>query len=151
MAAGGPGAVPDGRWRACARCWSTCAERGLRPDEPEPPSGPAEEAIAEYASYLRSERGLAAGTIETETALIRPFLAGRVREGLQDLESLTAADVQAFILERARSLSPSRVQRTGTALRSLLRFLHLQGVTAPRWQAPCRRRRTGSCPAFPGT
>jgi integrase/recombinase XerD len=100
------------------------------PDEPEPPSGPAEEAIAGYASYLRSERGLAAATIGTETALIRPFLAGRVRKDLQDLESLTAADVQAFILERAMSLSPSRVQRTGTALRSLLRFLNLQGVTA---------------------
>ena len=100
------------------------------PDEPEPPSGPAEEAIAEYTSYLRSERGLAAATIETETTLIRPFLAARVRKGLQDLESLTAADVQAFILERARTLSSSRVQRTGTALRSLLRFLHLRGVTA---------------------
>lgn len=41
------------------------------PDEPAPSSGPAEEAIAEYASYLRSERGLAAATVERETALIR--------------------------------------------------------------------------------
>lgn len=100
------------------------------PARPARPAGPVEEAIAGYASYLRAERGLAAETVETETALIRPFLAGRVREGLQDLASLTAADVQAFILERARSVSPSRVQRTGTALRSLLRFLHLRGVVA---------------------
>ena len=100
-------------------------------EEPAPPSGPVEEAIAEYASYLRAERGLAAGTIEHETVLVRPFLAGRVREGgFKDLESLTAADVQAFVLDRARSASPARVQRTGTALRSLLRFLHLRGVTA---------------------
>ena len=99
-------------------------------EEPAPPSGPVEEAIAEYASYLRAERGLAAGTIEHETVLVRPFLAGRVREGgFKDLESLTAADVQAFVLDRARSASPARVQRTGTALRSLLRFLHLRGVT----------------------
>jgi integrase/recombinase XerD len=98
---------------------------------PASPSGPVEEAIAEYASYLRAERGLAAGTIEHETVLVRPFLAGRVREGgFKDLESLTAADVQAFVLECARSASPARVQRTGTALRSLLRFLHLRGVTA---------------------
>ena len=90
-----------------------------------------EEAIAEYTSYLRAERGLAAGTIEHETVLVRPFLAGRVREGgFKDLESLTAADVQAFVLDCARSASPARVQRTGTALRSLLRFLHLRGVTA---------------------
>jgi site-specific recombinase XerD len=100
-------------------------------EEPAPPSGPVEEAIAEYASYLRAERGLAAGTIEHETVLVRPFLAGRVREGgFKNLESLTAADVQAFVLDRARSASPARVQRTGTALRSLLRFLHLRGVTA---------------------
>ena len=99
-------------------------------EEPAPPSGPVEEAIAEYASYLRAERGLAAGTIEHETVLARPFLAGRVREGgFKDLESLTAADVQAFVLDCARSASPARVQRTGTALRSLLRFLHLRGVT----------------------
>ena len=100
-------------------------------EEPASPSGPVEEAIAEYASYLRAERGLAAGTIEHETVLVRPFLAGRVREGgFKDLESLTAADVQAFVLECARSASPARVQRIGTALRSLLRFLHLRGVTA---------------------
>ena len=99
-------------------------------EEPASPSGPVEEAIAEYASYLRAERGLAAGTIEHETVLVRPFLAGRVREGgFKDLESLTAADVQAFVLDCARSASPARVQRTGTALRSLLRFLHLRGVT----------------------
>ena len=99
-------------------------------EEPASPSGPVEEAIAGYASYLRAERGLAAGTIEHETVLVRPFLAGRVREGgFKDLESLTAADVQAFVLDRARSASPARVQRTGTALRSLLRFLHLRGVT----------------------
>jgi integrase/recombinase XerD len=100
-------------------------------EESASPSGPVEEAIAGYASYLHTERGLAAGTIEHETVLVRPFLAGRVREGgFKDLESLTAADVQAFVLDCARSASPARVQRTGTALRSLLRFLHLRGVTA---------------------
>lgn len=101
------------------------------PEKPARPSGPAEEAVAEYASYLHAERGLAAGTIEHATALVRPFLAGRIRGGgFKDLESLTAADVQAFVLDRARSASPAQVQRTATALRSLLRFLHLRGVTA---------------------
>jgi site-specific recombinase XerD len=108
-----------------------CGTGAVLAEEPAPPSGPVEEAIAEYASYLRAERGLAAGTIEHETVLVRAFLAGRVREGgFKDLESLTAADVQAFVLDCARSASPARVQRTGTALRSLLRFLHLRGVTA---------------------
>ena len=104
--------------------------RAAPPDEPEPASGPAEEAIAEYASYLRTERGLAAATVRRETHLIRPFLTGRIRDSLADLETLTAADVQAFVLDCARTAPPSTVQRTGTALRSLLRFLHLQGITA---------------------
>ena len=101
------------------------------PEKPVQPSGPVEEAIAEYASYLRAERGLAPETIEHAAVLVRPFLAGRIRDGgLRDLESLTAADVQAFVLDRARSASPAQVQHAGTALRSLLRFLHLRGITA---------------------
>jgi integrase/recombinase XerD len=124
--------VPTGRSMAGIRPLAEYLRgAGAAPrDEPEPPSGPAEEAIAEYASYLRSERGLAASTIERETVLIRPFVAGRVRDGLADLGTLTAADVQAFVLDCARAAPPSTVQRTGTALRSLLRFLHLQGITA---------------------
>ena len=107
-------------------------ETGAVPAEkPAQPSGPVEEAVAEYASYLRAERGLAAETIEHAAVLVRPFLAGRVRDGgLRDLGSLTAADVQAFVLDRARSASPAQVQHAGTALRSLLRFLHLRGITA---------------------
>ena len=101
------------------------------PETPARPSGPVEEAIAEYASYLHAERGLAAETIEHQAVLVRPFLTGRIRDdGFRDLKSLTAADVQAFVLDRARSSSPAQVQATGTALRSLLRFLHLRGITS---------------------
>jgi integrase/recombinase XerD len=106
-------------------------ETGAVPSEkPALPSGPVEEAVAEYASYLHAERGLAAETVAHHAALVRPFLTGRVREGgFRDLESLTAADVQAFVLDLARSAPPAHVQRAGTALRSLMRFLHLRGVT----------------------
>lgn len=41
---------------------------------------------------------------------------------------MTAADVTAFVIARIESVSPATVQRTGTALRSLLRFLHLRGL-----------------------
>jgi integrase/recombinase XerD len=91
-------------------------------------AGPVEVMLADYASYLGHERGLAVLTIQRDTDLVRPFLAARVVNGLLGLESLTAADVTAFILARTQSASPATVQRTGTALRSLLRFLHLQGV-----------------------
>jgi len=90
-----------------------------------------EEAIAEYASYLHTERGLAAETVEHQAVLVRPFLTGRIRDdGFRDLKSLTAADVQALVLDRARRSSPAPGPDTGTALRSLLRFLHLRGITS---------------------
>ena len=117
--------------RACARWRSTSAEPGpcRRMSRPAVrPRGRGDRRVR----VLSSCRARACRRDHrARDRLVRPFLAGRVREGgFEDLESLTAADVQAFVLDCARSASPARVQRTGTALRSLLRFLHLRGVTA---------------------
>jgi len=92
--------------------------------------GPVEATLSDYASYLTRERGLSALTVVRDTDLVRPFLAVRVvgAGDVIDLGSLTAAEVTAFMLARSESASPATVQRTGTALRSLLRFLHLRGV-----------------------
>ncbi|MGI8534945.1 MAG: tyrosine-type recombinase/integrase [Mycobacteriales bacterium] len=92
--------------------------------------GPVEALLGEYACYLTQERGLSVLTVGRETDLVRPFLASRV-VGAGDalgLDSLSATEVTAFMLARSQSDSPATVQRTGTALRSLLRFLHLRGV-----------------------
>lgn len=91
-------------------------------------AGPVGVMLADYASYLTRERGLAPVTVVRETDLVRPFLAARVVDGVFGLDSLTAGEVTAFMLARSGSASPATVQRTGTALRSLLRFLHLRGV-----------------------
>lgn len=91
-------------------------------------AGPVEALLADYALYLAHERGLAAVTIQRSTDLVRPFLADQVRPAGLDLRVLSAADVIAFMLARSESVSPATVQRTGTALRSLLRFLYLQGL-----------------------
>lgn len=90
--------------------------------------GPVEALLVDYGAYLLRERGLAAATVVRGTDLVRPFLAAQVRTAGLDLMALTAADVIAFMLTRSGSASSATVQRTGTALRSLLRFLHLQGV-----------------------
>ncbi len=90
--------------------------------------GPVGVMLADYASYLTRERGLAAVTGQRETDLVRPFLAARVVDDVLVLDSLTAGEVTAFMLARSESTSTATVQRTGTALRSLLRFLHLRGV-----------------------
>ncbi|MCX5215903.1 site-specific integrase [Kitasatospora sp. NBC_00240] len=94
----------------------------------QPVAGPVEVLLADYAVHLARERGLAAVTIQRSTDLVRPFLAARVCAAGLDLKTLSAADVIAFMLARSGSASPATVQRTGTALRALLRFLHLQGL-----------------------
>ena len=67
-------------------------------------------------------------TVQRETHLLRPFLAARVVGDVLGLGSLTAGEVTAFMLAHSESASPATVRRTGTALRSLLRFLHLRGM-----------------------
>lgn len=107
-------------------------EVGAAPVVPRQLLGPVEAMLRDFVSYLTQERGLSVLTVRRDTDLVRPFLAARV-VGAGDVlgvESLTAAEVTAFMLARSESVSPATVQRTGTALRSLLRFLHLRGEIA---------------------
>ncbi|MCA1682031.1 MAG: site-specific integrase, partial [Actinobacteria bacterium] len=99
------------------------------PSVARPVVGLVEAVLADYSCYLARERGLSGLTIERNTGLVRPFLVERLADGVLRLESLTAAHVTAFMLVCSENVSPATVQRTGTALRSLLGFLHLQGVT----------------------
>ena len=101
---------------------------------PLPPAEPATETsllLDRFAAYLASERGLAPTTVALNVRLARPFLQQRAleRDGRLDLEQLTAGEVRAFVLDRARK-QPRSAKRIVTALRSLLRFLHVDGVLA---------------------
>ena len=80
---------------------------------------------------LASERGLAPTTVTLNVRLARPFLQQRALEhdGHLDLEQLTPCEVRAFVLAQARK-QPRSAKRIVTALRSLLRFLHVNGVLA---------------------
>jgi site-specific recombinase XerD len=84
-----------------------------------------------FAAYLASERGLALTTVTLNVRLVRPFLQQRALErgGRLDLEELTAGEVRAFVLDQARK-QPRSAKRIVTALRSLLRYLHVDGVLA---------------------
>src|SRR5258708_10807615 len=50
-------------------------------------------------------------------------------DGTVALEQLTAGEVRAFVLAQARK-QPRSAKRIVTALRSLLRFLHVDGILA---------------------
>jgi site-specific recombinase XerD len=91
-------------------------------------AGPAEALLARYAGWLARERGLAETTIERNTGLLRPFASGLVRDGRLRLDGLTGAADSAFVADHARR-RPAATPRMATALRSLLRFLHAEGLT----------------------
>ena len=90
-------------------------------------AAPADQLLARYRSYLISERGLQVRTCGGYVHLVRPFLAARVVAGTLDLQSVTSADVTGFLVQVSRVSSARTCQATATALRSLLRFLHLDG------------------------
>ena len=83
-----------------------------------------------YAAYLRKERGAAEGTIEGYVAVVADFLLRCFGTGEVDLVALTASDVGKYLVERVPALSRKSVAYRASALRSFLRFLFIQGLTA---------------------
>jgi integrase/recombinase XerD len=103
----------------------------------------AERVLAGYRTYLREERGVSASTVRCFTACAARFLqalpAQRQEEGLA---GLTAGEVTRFVASWAASASPAYSKSMITALRSLLRFLHVAGHIP--------HALTGAVPAVPG-
>jgi integrase/recombinase XerD len=97
-------------------------------------SSAAERLLDGYRCYLVRERGLAPGTVRGYMDDARVFLSGLPRPDDPDLECVSAADVTAFVLglARARGQAPrsgKNLSSATTRLRSLLRFLFLEGRT----------------------
>jgi site-specific recombinase XerD len=98
---------------------------------PTPPvaSTPLEELLEDYRVYLVRERGVGI-SVNPYLAKARRFLSERSSPAALELESLTAADVRRFVLrECRRGYSVSYAQNLVAALRSLLRYLHVKGLT----------------------
>lgn len=117
-------------WRAMAPLLGYLRGLGVAPPaSPFVAAGAVELVLADYREYLAVERGLTAGTIEGYALAVRPFLEGRSRDGEElDLNALSASDVMTFVVARCPGQSKGTAKMTVTALRSLLRFLHLRGV-----------------------
>ena len=94
------------------------------------PATPAEVLLEEYRCYLLAERGVQAEVARGYLDLVRPFVARHAAAGAAELGRLSAADVTGFLTAESRRLAPKTAQRLATALRSLLRFWHLQGLTS---------------------
>lgn len=98
-----------------------------------PPSAPvrtASEALVErFGVYLGRERGLAAGTIVGYQHAATLLLAA-LDDGGRDIERLTHADVNGFLLAEGSRRTVASAKNLVTGLRSLLRFFHVEGITA---------------------
>lgn len=94
------------------------------------PDTPAEQLLERFGEYLTIERGVAAGTVVDYVHAVRPFLAAIGGDGELGLQRLTAADVTEFVVARCPRQSRGAAKMTVTALRSLLGFLHVEGLIA---------------------
>ena len=115
----------------------------------ETPATPREALLEEYRCYLLAERGVQAEVALGYLDLVRPFVAHHhAAAGAVALSGLSAADVTGFLTAESRRLVPKTAQRLATALRSLLRSWHPQGLISGPLDGRCPRSPTASR-AFP--
>ena len=104
-------------------------ELGVAPEaEIAVPATQSEALLERYRRYLLAERGLREKVARGYVDSVRPFVASCAAAGGADLRWLTAGDVTAFLTGESRRLAPKTAQRLATALRSLLRFWHVEGL-----------------------
>lgn len=89
---------------------------------------PVDELLARYRRYLALDRGLAAVTVRCYLEMVSPFLAARAGADGLGLARVSAADVNSFVLAESASRSRGSAKLMVTALRSLLGFLHVEGL-----------------------
>lgn len=101
--------------------------------------------LKEYERYLLQERAMVPETTRGYLRVARQFLSERFHVRELDLARLSAADVTSFILrESTRGLSVASMAVAISRLRSLLRYLYVQGkiMNPLAYAAPgiaCRR------------
>jgi len=98
----------------------------------EPPT-PLEGVVGHFRRYLLNERGLAAPTVRGYSDMAGLFLARcECPGGALDLSQVDAEAVAAFVVAERHRRSVASAQVSVTALRSLLRFLFLEGYVTRR-------------------
>lgn len=102
---------------------------GVVPAADEPALSNVELLLDRYRDYLLVERALTAGTARGYVDCVRSFVSSRVRgDGELDLAGLTPPDVLGFVLADCQRRQRRSAKLMVTALRSLLRFLHVEGL-----------------------
>jgi integrase/recombinase XerD len=98
---------------------------------PRPAPAAAELLVDRYCHHLRQERGLAASTVRGYVDHARRFVSRfEGADGGLDLSGVTAEAVISFVVDQRRCRSLGSAAKAVTVLRSLLRFLSLEGSVA---------------------
>jgi site-specific recombinase XerD len=120
---------------------------------PAAPTGPDELLVARYEAWLANERGLVEEVVARWTAAAAAFVAGH--PGLSTgVDVIGTPEVTAFLARELPGRGASSARELAAALRSFLRFLHIEGLVSvplaqavppvafrkgaglPRWLAP---------------
>jgi integrase/recombinase XerD len=89
---------------------------------------PTETLLARYRRYLLDRRGLVATSARGYVDMVRPFVETRILDGELDWMGLSPEEVIEFVRSGCRGRSIGSAKLTVTALRSLLRYLHVEGL-----------------------
>jgi site-specific recombinase XerD len=115
--------------RGLARLLAYLRGLGVAPESAPPGlSGPVDELLERYRRYLVEERGLVPATVRYYLADARVFLAIWVDALGSRLDKLDAAGVIEFVVCECARRSVGSAKILVTVLRSLLRFLLLDGA-----------------------
>jgi integrase/recombinase XerD len=111
---------------------------GVAPAAQPPEPTPAQELLERFQRYLVSERGIGAATAESYACFVRPLAEARLAQDGPGLEGMTAADVTAFVVASCPGMPKGSAKMTVTSLRSLLGWLHVDGVLSQSlaWAVP---------------
>lgn len=96
---------------------------------PVPPTAGMGPGLIAYRTYLITERGLAAATVRNYVHVAGRFLTDLGFTEGRDLAALTAAEVSEFVVAHCRDNGAGSVTQVVVGMRSLLRYLHLAGIT----------------------
>ena len=97
----------------------------IPPLRPTTPRTALDRLLDRYREYLTDERGLSGGVVRWYGLVAGRLLKGRARDA--HLHRLSANQVREFLREEACGVSSRQAGYVATALRSLLRFLHVDG------------------------
>lgn len=104
---------------------------------------PVQQAVRDFAGYLRQERALSERTLIKYCPFVEQFLSGRFGQSTVEFDALEPADVIRFVQQQAVHLSPAVTKSATTALRAFFRYLRHSGLlpcdlvaavpTVPSW------------------